>query len=140
MLLKECSLKNILTAILLYQSVCRDAIIARSVRCTVRGLVMYLCGRCVMYVQSRLLCVNARYVPKSASHLHTVLLRHSRTWRAGGSRFLSEQRSDSVPLSYTASRITEQETHQHALVPVRNSQLHHVSGASGPADQTSIGV
>ncbi|MCI4392114.1 hypothetical protein PGIGA_G00142220 [Pangasianodon gigas] len=98
---------------------------------------MYVCGRCVRYVQSRLLCIKAQHVQTS---LPTALLHHSLSqscrdkWTSYWIRSFSDERTESA-LSHTASRITE-----HGLVPVKNSELHQVSSAPppAPAEQTSI--
>lgn len=106
---------------------------------------MYLCGRGVVYLQS--MCIKARHVHVAKlCQTSTTVLSHSRSqkdkWRLYGIRYFSDQRTDSSPLSHTASRITEQQTPEHGLVPVLISELHEVSSAPGPvpAEQTSIGM
>lgn len=104
---------------------------------------MYLCGRGVVYLQS--MCIKARHVHVAKlCQTSTTVLSHSRSqkdkWRLYGIRYSSDQRTDSSPLSHTASKITEQQTPEHGLVPVMISELHEVSSAQGPvpAEQTSI--
>lgn len=117
---------------------------------------MYHCGRCVMYLQSRLLGMKVQHLhvaklchyPKSTTYMHTALLPPSGSqsckdrWRSYGIRFFSDQRTDSPPHRHTASRITEQDNPQHGLVKVINSERHQISSAPGPvpAEHTSIGM
>ncbi|XP_060753325.1 transcription termination factor 3, mitochondrial [Tachysurus vachellii] len=115
---------------------------------------MNLCGRCVMYLQSRMLCIKPQHVihvvklPKNTTCIQTALLLHPHSrlqrWKdkwtdSYGIRFFSDQRTDTPPC-HTDSRITEQHNPQHGLVPVINSELHQCSSAPGPvpAEHTSI--
>lgn len=114
---------------------------------------MNLCGRCVMYLQSRMLCIKPQHVVnlnKNTTCIQTALLLHPHSrlqrWKdkwtdSYGIRFFSDQRTDSPPC-LTDSRITERHNPQHGLVPVMNSEFHQCSSAPGPvpAEHTSIGI
>lgn len=112
--------------------------------------VMYLCGRCVMYLQSRLLCVKAQHVDtaaklftlhKSPTSIPTAMLPRSSSqdymdmWRSYRIRNFSHQSSRDSTLSST-----EEKNPEHGLVPIKISELHQVSSGAGPVPGEHISI
>ncbi|KAM9494730.1 transcription termination factor 3, mitochondrial [Clarias gariepinus] len=111
---------------------------------------MYLCGRCVMYLQSRLLCVKAQHVDtaaklftlhKSPTSIPTAMLPRSISqdymdmWRSYRIRNFSHQSSRDSTLSST-----EEKNPEHGLVPIKISELHQVSSGAGPVPGEHISI
>lgn len=96
---------------------------------------MNLGGRCALYLQSRLLSMKTRRVVNiSTASMQTELLLRphspSQRWRSNWIRYFSDRRTDS-PACSPASSSKEQESHQHRLVPLNNSDLLQVSSVPG---------